>query len=435
MTMDLLIFNPWWREGKVPEALVGKKRRVLRKILPYLELRQMLIFSGLRRVGKTTLMFQIINELLRKEKSNPYHILYFSFDETKSEVKDILDEYEKSVLKKTLSKAEEVYLFLDEVQKLEDWSEKIKIIYDIYPNIKIFLSGSAAISIKKSTKESLAGRFFEFHIEPLDFDEYLEFKRTDIDKEREDIFELGIRQSLDHFLKTGGFIEALNLNESQREKYFKESLLERVIYRDLPETFAITSARLLYQLIRLSAEKPGMYLDYKNIANDLGYDQRTIANYFSYLEYALLISKLYNYSPNFLTSEKKMKKLYLSNTAFTVALSGKINFPLLIEQFFANLFKTRFFSRTPQKDEVDLVIATDDSVIPIEVKIKPEIKKRDLAPLFKFLRKYKLKIGFVISEKTKSSFFDNGRIVELIPYWKYWSIKKKVYSHDQSPTT
>lgn len=424
--MDLLVFNPWWREGKVPEALVGKKRRMLVEILQYLNLRQMLIFSGLRRAGKTTLMFQIINELLEKKKIDPYQILYFSFDEARSEVKDILKEYERNVLRKSLSEIGQVYLFLDEVQKLDDWSEKIKVVYDLNPNIKICLSGSAAINIRKSTRESLAGRFFDFLVEPLDFDEYLEFKGVKIDKEREDIFEVQLRRSLDDFLKTGGFIETLEFDEVQRNKYFKEALLERVIYRDLPEAFAVSSAELLYQLIRLSAEKPGMYLEYKNIGNDLGYDQRTIANYYSYLEYALLVSKLYNYSPNLFTSEKKMKKVYLSNTGFTIALSGKVDFSRLVEQFFVHHFKAKFFSRTPQKDEVDLILSDGDRIIPVEIKIKPEVKRIEAKPLYKFLARRGLKKGYIISGATETSFSDKGYVVEIIPYWKYWSIQKKI---------
>ncbi|GFP35872.1 uncharacterized protein HKBW3S43_01659 [Candidatus Hakubella thermalkaliphila] len=295
------------------------------------------IFSGLRRVGKTTLMFQIIDELLNNKKVDPYYILYFSFDEAKSEGKDILSQYEKEILKDSISKKERAYLFFDEIQKLEGWPEKIKVVYDLYPNVKIFLSGSAAIDIKKGTRESLAGRFFEFHIEPLDLDEYLDFKGVKIDKEREDIFEVEIKRYLEEFLRIGGFIEAMKFEEVQLDKYFKEGLLERVIYRDLPDVFPVGSPDLLYRLIRLCAERPGMYLDYKNIANDLGYDQRTIASYFSYLEYALLIKKLYNYSFNLLTSEKKMKRVYFSNTAFTLALSRETEQSLLMEQFFVNL--------------------------------------------------------------------------------------------------
>ncbi|MBU4357711.1 MAG: ATP-binding protein, partial [Actinobacteria bacterium] len=285
--MDLLTFNPWWRTGEVPRVLVGKPRRMLGELTEYLDVRQMLILYGLRRVGKTTTMFQLIDELLSGNGVSPYQVLYFSFDEDTADVREILDYYEREVLRENLPRDRRMYLFLDEVQKLGDWTDKVKVIYDMYPNIKMLLSGSAAINISKGVKESLAGRFFEFLIKPLDFDEYLEFVGEDIDKKRERVYEVTIRRRLEAFMETGGFIEALDLSDIQRRKYFKDGLLERVIYRDLPESFRIRSIDLLYRCVRICAERPGMLLDYKSLAGDLGFDQRTIAQYFSYLEYAL----------------------------------------------------------------------------------------------------------------------------------------------------
>ncbi|MCL5986218.1 MAG: ATP-binding protein [Actinobacteria bacterium] len=424
--IDISIFNPWWRDGKLPDALRGRKRKFLDEIWKYIDLRQILILTGLRRSGKTTIMFQLINELLITRNTNPFDILYFSFDEAVGEVMDIINYYENEILKERLLKKERVYLFFDEIQKLEGWSEKIKIIYDLYPNIKIFLSGSAAINIKRGTRESLAGRFFDFSVKPLDFNEYLEFRDVQIDKRRENIFEVEIKKILEDFFKTGGFIEAMQFNDFQLQKYFKEGLLERVIYKDLPNAFPISTPDLSYQLIRLLADRPGLYIDYKNIANDLKYDQRTIANYLSYLEYALLIKKVYNYSSNVLTSEKKMRRAYLTSTAFSLALSSNLGPSLIIEQFFQNLFQSKFFWRTPQKEEIDIILASDDKVIPIEIKIKPEVSEKEVAPIFKFLKKYELKEGYIITGKTEKTFSEYGLTVRAIPYWKYWSITNEI---------
>ncbi|MBU1670858.1 MAG: ATP-binding protein [Actinobacteria bacterium] len=424
--MDLITFNPWWRDGRVSAALVGRKRRLLAGLSEYMGLRQMLILYGLRRVGKTTTMFQLIDGLLEREEADPYHILYFSFDEEKADIKEILAAYERQIIREDLPRDRKTYLFLDEVQKLDDWPDKVKVIYDMYPSVKLCLSGSAAIAITKGVKESLAGRFFETMIEPLDFDEYLEFSGDDIDREQERVFELRIRRRFEEFMANGGFIEALELSDSHRNRYFKEGLLERVIYRDLPDSFHINAPDLLYRCMRVCAEKPGMLLDYSSLGRDLGHDQRTIAAYFSHLEYALLANKLYNYSPNLLTSEKKMKKVYLSSTAFSVALSPPVGRPELIEQFFANVLKARFFSRTPQRDEVDLVLSGDGEVVPIEVKIRSEVKKRDATPLFKFLHRYKAARGYMISDGTETVFSDGEKEVEVIPYWMYWTLMDRL---------
>jgi len=423
-TMQLILnqFNPWWQYQGVPEALIGKSRQILPTLYESLSLRQMTFISGLRRVGKTTLIFQLIDRLIREKKSNHYHMLYFSFDETRYNLEELVAFYQTNILQDNLRAFDRVYVFLDEIQKLPHWPEQIKILYDLYPNVKITLSGSANIIMKVKSRESLAGRFFDYAIEPLDFPEYLAFKAIAVDHDREAVFQQTIINAFRHFLKTGGFIEALAFEDRQLVKYFKDSILERVTYRDIPEVFSISAPDLLRRLLGILAQTPGLYLEYKNLASDLQFDQRTITNYFSYLEYSLLIQKLYSYSTNLLSSEKRLKRVYLSNTGFTCALTGGVNFPLLMEQFWINLLKAQYFYRSPQKDEVDLVHVTGDLCMPIEIKMRENVSIKDAASLFKFLRRFNLVEGLLISLQTETEFANNGKRIKVLPYWKYWSI-------------
>ena len=152
--------NRWWKTSFTVEY---KERDVYKKISKYLKLPQIITFTGLRRVGKTTLMLKIIQDYIMKG-FNPKNILYFSFDEfRKTDIREILNEYEK-IVDKNLEKGKYLVL-LDEIQKLENWEEKIKRIYDVYgKNIKIIITGSESLFIKKKSKETLAGRIFEFKI-------------------------------------------------------------------------------------------------------------------------------------------------------------------------------------------------------------------------------------------------------------------------------
>lgn len=422
--MELQGFNPWWRNGKIPDELPGRKRKVFGEVVKYIDKRHIILFTGLRRVGKTTLMYQIIDELLGRGVS-PYNILYFSFDEIRYDMEDIVKQYETDVLREDIFK-KKVFIFLDEIQKLNGWPSKVKLLYDSNPKLKIFLTGSAQITMWRGTRESLAGRFFDFQIRPLDFEEYLDFKGIKIDKNREKIFEKDLKRHMAGFLKTGGFIEALDLNEHMLRKYLKESLLERVIFVDIPQTFKLDLPELLMKLLTITASRPGFYLDYKNLSNDLKIDHRTIANYVAYLEYALFLQKLYNYSRNFLTSEKKVKKLYLSNTAFTLALNPQADLAAVIEQFFVNSLNARFFLKTPQKEEIDIIHTQDSHVLPVEVKIREKIGMGDVKTLFKFMEKSDLKKALLITLDTETKFQRDKLIVEAIPYWRYWSINSKI---------
>jgi len=422
MFMDLTTFNPWWRDGKVSPALSGRKRKVFSDLLPYLDTRQILLLTGLRRVGKTTLLFQLVDELLHRGVQ-PYRILYYSFDEARLNFDELLNTYQTDVLKSDLTQAP-VYFFFDEIQKLPEWPAQIKILYDLHPKVKIFLSGSARIPAWRNARESLAGRFFDLVIRPLDFEEYLSFQGVALDPEREALFENDIKRHFADYLKTGGFIETFNFEDMILRKYIRESILERVIFVDMPLAFGISSPELLLRLMAVFAGRPGFYLDYKNLANDLNMDQRTLANYIGYLEYALFLKKLYNYSPNLLTSEKKMKRAYLSNTAFTLALEPSIELPLLLEQYFVNCLEPRFFLRTPRNEEIDIIDTGKTTPLPVEIKIRKDVSAADVKTVFSFMEKNGLKSGLVVTLNTEGSLKKNNLVVEAVPYWKYWTIRK-----------
>lgn len=422
--MDLQSFNPWWKTGKVPTEFCGRKRKIYDEVARYIDKRQIVLFTGLRRVGKTTLMYQIIDGLLKKDVK-PYNIMYFSFDEMRYDLEEIIKQYETEVLQEDISK-KKIYIFLDEIQKLEGWPSKVKLLYDANPKLKIFLTGSAQITMWQGTRESLAARFFDFMIKPLDFEEYLDFKEAGIDKQRENIFEKDLKRHMAVFLKTGGFIEALDMEEPVLRKYLKESLLERVIFVDIPQTFKLDLPDLLMKLLTITASRPGFYLDYKNLSNDLNVDQRTIANYISYLEYALFLQKLYNYSKNLLTSEKKVKRLYPSNTAFTLALNPQAELPAVLEQFFVNSLEAKFFLKTPQKEEIDIIHTRDKVVLPIEIKIREKIGRGDVKTLFKFLERNRLNRALIVTLDTETRFERENLLIDAIPYWKYWSIKTRI---------
>ena len=182
MQIDILErFNEWWLTGKVRKELAKpKKRYVFPQMLMQAEKRQITLLTGLRRIGKTTLFYQLIDYLLNKVE--PEKIFYFSFDEEKYSLKDVLETYEKRILKKNFEECGKLWIFLDEIQKAKDWFSTIKIFYDLYPNLKFFLSGSASLLLSKKAIEYLAGRFFEIQLKPLTFKEFLEMKGLNIKK-------------------------------------------------------------------------------------------------------------------------------------------------------------------------------------------------------------------------------------------------------------
>lgn len=172
----------------------------------------------------------------------------------------------------------EKFLFLlDEIQKLSNWEDQLKRIYDTFgKNIKIIISGSESLFIKKKSKETLAGRMFEFNVGTLTFREFLCFREADY--KPIGLHEKELKKLLGEFALTLGFPELANVKEKDIiKKYVREGIVEKVVYREL--------------------------------AKELKISRQTLSNYFSYLEDSFLVKKLYNFSRSRRKAGRKLKKI------------------------------------------------------------------------------------------------------------------------------
>jgi len=238
-------------------------------------------------------------------------------------------------LGKDILTAGKIYVFLDEIQKLKDWQEQLKLFYDLYPNIKFIVTGSASLVISKGVEESLAGRVYEFVLPLLSFREYLNFLGKNIPRikniynfselkeiylKRESIFPLFFS-----YLKTGGFIEIAGEEDEFKIKEYSKSILERVILGDIPLSFKTKEPLILKDIIELIASNPGFLLDYTKLAEVFKKDKRVISNYVFYLNYALLVKVLSNFSGSKFSSGRKLKKsLFNFYKFYFPVFSGKI---------------------------------------------------------------------------------------------------------------
>ena len=323
--MTLLKFNRHWNQGFTYQF--PKERKFFTTLKQHTENRQIIELTGLRRTGKTTLFFQLINFLLQSGVE-PHSIWYFSFDEQKYSLDELLAEFKKQT-KKDIN-TDKLYILLDEIQKLKDFQSQIKIYYDLYPNIKFFISGSTSLFIKKKIRESLAGRLFSFMLKPLDFHDYLIFRDKSNLLELPEMFQSEISMEYEKYL-SNQFIETISITNDELKKEYVIGILKKIIYEDIPQIFPVDNPEILYAIVKIIAQHPGMYLHYENLANDLKISSKTLSKYISILDQAFLIKILYNYSANQLTSEKKLKRIYLTSSSFCTALHDFNHLGLVVE--------------------------------------------------------------------------------------------------------
>ncbi len=408
-------FNTWWTTGTIrPELVQDYKRDAYTSILKYMDKKLIIILYGLRRMGKTTMMYQIISELLKVNKSR--YVLYFSFDEYTYSLKDILNSYQEMVLNDTFDNIKEnIYIFFDEIQKVPDWENQIKVYYDLYPGIKFILSGSAAVSLRRKSNESLAGRIISIYIEPLSFNEFLEMNGYDRETIRQnpDMYKRELIPMLQKYMKYGTFPElAHNDDEDYAKMYIKDSVINRIIYRDIENEFKINDTNLVRTLMKLIVNKPGLTLNFKAISENLGKDQRTISNYFEYLEFGFLIKILYNYRANDYISLRKLKKCYPVTPNIIFALSDKFHelLPYVMENLVLMKIKTDYFYKNSY--EVDFISVNEDKISPIEVK-KTNRTERQITM---FINKYGDRVENPLLITYDEEKYGN---VSIVPLWKF----------------
>jgi predicted AAA+ superfamily ATPase len=411
---ELLIQNEWWETGEVSkEKAKAYRRKVLREVKEiFFNYKQILILTGLRRVGKTTIIYQLIEDLL-KEGTDPRHILYFSFDKAIKEPLEIFETYEK--ITKINWKKEKIYVFFDEIQKLAEWTSKIKLLYDSLPNIKFCLSGSASLMIERKAIEDLAGRYFKVEIKFLTLQEFAElYYGTAIDdfelhrSKLEAIFEDYVRRP---------FPELVKWQEKEKvNSYLKELVLERIVKVDIPDVFKGVNTELLSRLTELFVRNIGSILNTEALSKDLHVHKLTLVDHIYYLIFSKLIRIVKNYRPSLRAESRKLPKVYLEHPCFAFSYYLEPEIGKVAENLVSSALELDKYFRSAGK-EVDF-LKLNGELLPIEVKANDNLSKDELKPLLWFLDKYKLNKGLIIytGEENEKTF--NSKKILFIPLQK-----------------
>ncbi|HZK61385.1 MAG TPA: AAA family ATPase, partial [Anaerovoracaceae bacterium] len=172
--LNLLIqYNPWWKGVPITGKNSPPKHRFAyheaEKLLLHKDLRRFVVLSGARRVGKTTIMYQLISKLLKTGVA-ARNIVYLSFDNPILKLggfEGVLRAYDNAY-----GSDEEMYFFFDEVQYAENWEVWIKTLYDSRPNLRLVATGSASPTLEKGSADSGVGRWSVLKIPTLSFYEY-----------------------------------------------------------------------------------------------------------------------------------------------------------------------------------------------------------------------------------------------------------------------
>ncbi|MGM9564869.1 ATP-binding protein [Evtepia sp.] len=337
----LTAFNPWWKTGMVNPKLSKTYQRFAfheaMKRLNQRDIRRTVVLTGTRRVGKTTIQYQMIEALLQKGVP-PQKIVFISMDHPMLKlggINDVLECYHENIYAE-----QDVYYFFDEVQYAQDWDKWLKIIYDMQPDTQVVATGSASPALIKGNQESGAGRWSVIQVPTMSFYEYcelLDLDRPELPKElkvthllkktqqerTQIMLQLSkVQNHFNRYLQVGGFPElALADNDIMAQQIMREDVVDKVLKRDLPSLYKIRNATELERIFLYLCNVSSEVVSIEAIARELnGVSRPTVENYIQYLESANLI---YQSWPVNMAGKKVLKaspKIYIADAAIRNAV-------------------------------------------------------------------------------------------------------------------
>ena len=332
------------------------------------------------------------------------------------------------------------FIFIDEIQRKENAGLFLKGIHDLNLPLKFIVSGSGSVDLKEKIKESLAGRKRIFELSTISFDEFVNFKTNyKYEKKLYDFFSVNTTEGyklLEEYLNFGGYPRII-LEERLNEKLeLMNEIYESYITRDISYLLKIHKIESFTNLLKIMASQIGCIVNYSELSKTLGISIKTVKDYLWYLEKTFILRKI---TPYFKKVKKEIKKapIYyfydIGMRNFSLGNFGylKEDIGFVFQNFIYNLLREIippsykiYFWRTQDKAEVDFVIDTGNTLIPVEVKYKklkePEIPRS----MRSFIEKYKVEKAFIINLTLEQKINLEWTKIEIVPF--YYFYKRKI---------
>ena len=412
------------RKGLVP-------RDVLREITNYLPQREMIILTGVRRSGKSSLMRLICDDLLVRDSVPENSILYVNFEDERF-INFTVDDFETlydSYLELENPQGRK-YLFLDEIQNVKGWERWLNRLYE-FEDIKIFVTGSNAAMLSSEIATALTGRNRQIVNWPFSFREFLIMRDELPDGKalyRKEV-KHGVIRLFSQYLELGGFPEVLKSNETSiLEQYYRD-----ILYRDVIARHGIRNVVEIKELALFLASNPATVQSYKNMKMLIGVKSlSTVKTYLDVLNdvYLFLNLGLFDYSVK--RQIYNPSKIFCIDTGLCNAVSFRFsrNSGHLLENLVCvELLRRRaelYYWKSAKGREVDFVMRRGSDIeqaIQVSHSLADDkTRERELRALLDAREELKAEKLTVITEDEEGSIIRDGVTVEIVPAWK-WSMR------------
>ncbi|MEW6007143.1 MAG: ATP-binding protein [bacterium] len=427
------------------------RREIIESIHRWMEDDRLILLVGSRQVGKTSVLYLLIQDLLAKgieEKS----IFYFDLEDF--EILELLNSGVKNFIQYLqglgANLERKVFVFIDEIQYLNNPTNLLKLLSDHHKNIKILCSGSSTLDIRRKFKDSLVGRKIVFEIHTLSFSEFLTFKKKEhlvrllkdfswqkIKKgefKKDGILEIWHRELMDEFeeyMIYGGYPAATLTKEKDKKLTIIQELYHTYVRKDLNQLFTIEDISAFNSLVKLLGLQIGNLVNLAQVSASLSVSRKTIEKYLFILENTFIIKRI---MPIFTNKRKeiiKMPKVFFYDVGLRNQVIRNAS-PLALRADAGALMENYLFSylinnlgieeelkfwRTKSGNEVDFVVESGETLLPIEVKYRAGKKDTIPSGIRFFLQKYNPKKALIITRDYLGKRINNGVEIYFIPVY------------------
>ncbi len=380
-----------------------KKRLALSQIEKHIDHKNAIVVTGMRQVGKTTLMRFVFEQIKNKSK------LWFDFDNPLDqkifENVEYRNIYENLKRQSKAADNERIFVFIDEIQNFPEVTKVMKFLIDQY-EVKFFVTGSSSFYLKNLFPESLSGRKFLYELTPLSFQEYLYFKEKisfedagnwNIEKaiQFSNLADFKKRETdYTDFIVFGGFPEVCLTENKETKKEVLKNIFASFFEKDLKILSDYKDIRELRDLIILLVPRVGSMLDITKIASELGVNRVKIYDYLHFLQGTFFIKLIPKFSKSIDRTVAGGRRVYFSDTGILNSI-GNVNEGQVFENAIINQlgkYGEISFYREKSGAEIDVIL---DKKTAFEIKIKGT--KEYLKDLEKLSERIGIKNCFLIS--------------------------------------
>ena len=402
-----------------------------RNLQPPLDTKKIITLIGVRRCGKTSILYDMINTLSKRiEKTK---ILFLNFEDERLELNIdeldlILQSFSELYPEQNLN---ECYFFFDEIQNISGWEKFVRRVYDTVSK-NIFITGSNSKLLSSEIATSLRGRTLSYEVYPLSFSEYLSFKEIEVDLYSSKSLAY-IKNAQNAFLKDGGFPEILFLDEVYRNQTLQE-YFNVLLYKDLAERYHIVNTVALKFFMKRIIASSTKQISINKIYNELKSSgikigKNTLYDFLDYVQNIYLALILQRYDQSLVNKELGEKKIYSIDIGLNNATEFKFSDDLgksLENAVFLELKRNNkeIFYYRDANSECDFIVYEKNTIteaIQVTFEMSDEdTKKRELKGIVNVCKNFNLSRGIIITYDSEEKIIFDTIEIELVPFYK-WS--------------